>query len=117
MQKNRQQTINLIKQILENKKGENIEIFNLKDTDYFVDHVIIATAFVDKHALALLDSLKKELKQKGESFFHIDEENPNWIVADLGDIIVHIFTENQRKKFNLEEFLAKMAMQKNQDSN
>lgn len=116
MQENRQLVIENIIQILEDKKGENIEVFNLKNTDYFVDYVIITTAFVDKHSLALLDSLKKDLKQKDETFFHVDEENPEWIVADLGDIIVHIFTENQRKKFNLEEFLSKMAAQKNQES-
>ncbi|HJF82802.1 ribosome silencing factor [Helicobacter pullorum] len=116
MQNNRQEIIHFIQQLLEDKKGENIEIFDLKDTDYFVDYVMIATAFVDKHALALLDTLKKELKQKGESFFNIDDENPNWIVADLGDIIVHIFTENQRKKFNLEEFLSKIAMQQRLES-
>ena len=53
--------------------------------------------------------MKKDLKQKGESFLNIEEENPNWIVADLGDIIIHLFTENQRKKFNLEEFLSKIT--------
>ena len=116
MQNNRQEIIHFIQQLLEDKKGENIEIFDLKDTDYFEYYVMIATDCVDKHALALLDALKKELKQKGESFFNIDDENPDWIVADLGDIIVHIFTENQRKKFNLEEFLSKIAMQQRLES-
>lgn len=96
-----------ISQILEDKKAENIEIFDVKNTDYFVDFVVIATALIDKHALALLDELKKQLKPN-ETFYHVDEENPDWIVADLGDIIIHLFTENQRKKFNLEEFLDKI---------
>ncbi|QOQ97436.1 ribosome silencing factor [Helicobacter winghamensis] len=99
-------------QILEDKKAEDIEVFNLIGTDYFVDFVVITTALIDRHALALLDALKKPLKEKGESFYHIDDENPDWIVADLGDIIVHIFTENQRKKFNLEEFLQKLLKEK-----
>ncbi|MDE5603700.1 MAG: ribosome silencing factor [Helicobacter sp.] len=105
----REKVIEEICQIIEDKKGENIEVFNLKGSDYFVDFVVIATALIDKHALALLDSLKKYLKQKGEIFLNIEEENPNWIVADLGDIIIHLFTESQRKKFNLEEFLSKIA--------
>lgn len=96
-----------IKGILENKKAECIEVFDVKDTDYFVDYVIIATALVDKHGLSLLDELKTQLKPE-ENFYHVDEENPHWIVADLGDIIIHLFTENQRKKFNLEEFLRKI---------
>ncbi|AWI34897.1 ribosome silencing factor [Helicobacter apodemus] len=105
----REKVIEEICKIIEDKKGENIEVFNLKGSDYFVDFVVIATALIDKHALALLDFLKKDLKQKGESFLNIEEENPNWIVADLGDIIIHLFTENQRKKFNLEEFLSKIT--------
>ncbi|WP_104721400.1 ribosome silencing factor [Helicobacter mesocricetorum] len=108
MQDHRERVVSEICQIIEDKKGENIEVFNLKGSDYFVDFVVIATALIDKHALALLDSLKKELKQKGEIFLNIEEENPDWIVADLGDIIIHLFTENQRKKFNLEEFLSKI---------
>lgn len=112
MQENREKIIQNIVQILEDKKGENIEVFNLQGTDYFVDFVVIATALIDRHALALLDELKKQLKEKGEQFYHIDDENPDWIVADLGDVIVHLFTENQRKKFNLEEFLQKMQKEK-----
>lgn len=109
MQDYRERVVGEICQIIEDKKGEHIEVFNLKGSDYFVDFVVIATALIDRHALALLDSLKKGLKQKGESFLNIEEENPNWIVADLGDIIIHLFTENQRKKFNLEEFLSKIV--------
>lgn len=112
LQENRKALVQEICQILEDKKAENIEVFNLSETDYFVDCVVISTALIDRHALALLDTLKKQLKEKGESFYHIDDENPDWIVADLGDIIVHIFTENQRKKFNLEEFLQKILKQK-----
>lgn len=112
MQENRKALVQEICQILEDKKGEDIEVFDCNGTDYFVDFVVITTALIDRHALALLDALKKPLKEKGESFYHIDDENPNWIVADLGDIIVHIFTENQRKKFNLEEFLQKLLQEK-----
>lgn len=105
---NRLDIVEKIRILLDEKKAENIEIFDLNDTDYFVDYVILSTALVDKHALALLDYLKQELKPIGESFFNIDDDNADWIVVDLGDIIVHIFTENQRKKFNLEEFLSKI---------
>lgn len=111
MQENREALVQEICQILEDKKGEDIEVFNLNGTEYFVDFVVIVTALIDRHALALLDALKP-LKEKGESFYHIDDENPNWIVADLGDVIVHIFTENQRRKFNLEEFLQKLLKAK-----
>lgn len=105
----REDVLKKIEKVLDDKKGENIEIFNLKERDYIVDYVVIATALADKHALSLLDALKSELKPDGEQFLQVDDENPDWIVADLGDIMIHIFTENQRKKFNLEEFLQKIV--------
>lgn len=97
--------------ILDIKKAENIELFDVSDSDYLVNYVVIATALADKHASALLDTLKSELKPKGETFYAV-EESDNWIVADLGDIMVHLFTENHRKKFNLEEFLTSLKKQK-----
>lgn len=91
--------------LLEEKKGEEIEVFNTSEIDYIVERVIVVSAMVGKHSFALLDYLKTELKPKGEHFYATEEESEDWIITDLGDIMVHIFTPNHRKKFNLEEFL------------
>lgn len=106
-----QQRIETIISLLENKKAESVLSFDLRGSGYFVDAVVLATAFVDKHALALLDELKTQLKPLGEEFLSVDEGS-DWIVIDLGDILIHLFTENHRKKFNLEEFLAAFAKQR-----
>lgn len=95
----------VIYHLLDSKKGENIAIYDLSEKEYITDCVIITTALAGKHSFALLDFLKQELKPRGEVFFYTDEESEDWIIADLGEIIVHIFTDNTRKRFNLEEFL------------
>lgn len=97
--------LDFIIDLLDSKKADNIALFDLKDSGYITQYVIIATSLADKHSFALLDYLKSELKPKGETFYSVDEESGDWIIADLGDIMVHIFTENHRKKINLEEFL------------
>ena len=94
-----------IRYLLDSKKGENIAIYDLEDKDYIAQCVIITTALAGKHSFALLDFLRSELKPLGEVFYSTDEESEDWIIADLGEIMVHIFTENTRKRFNLEEFL------------
>lgn len=91
--------------LLDSKKAENIALFDLRQTPYITSFVVIATSLADKHSLALMDTLKTELKARGETFYSVDEESGDWLIADLGDIMIHIFTENHRKKFNLEEFL------------
>ncbi|PAF53868.1 ribosome silencing factor [Helicobacter sp. 13S00482-2] len=109
--KNLSKRTKIITELLDQKKAENIDIFDLEGKDYIVDCVIIATAMAGKHSYALLDMLKTELKSLGEVFYSTDEESEDWIIADLGDIMIHIFTENHRKKFNLEEFLTKIKKQ------
>lgn len=96
--------IQTILSLLEDKKGENIEVIDLRDRDYITDFVIIVTALAGKHSLALLDELKT-LKKQGEVFVATEEESQDWIIADLGDIMIHIFTPLHRQKFNLEEVL------------
>ena len=94
-----------IKEILDSKKATDIEAIDLRDSGYFVDFVVIATASIGKQALALLHYLREGLAPKGIKFYSVDDESEDWIVIDIGDVIVHIFTENQRRKYNLEEFL------------
>lgn len=105
--------LNFIIELLDSKKAENILLFDLKDSGYITQYAIIATSLADKHSFALLDYLKSELKSRGEVFYSTDEESGDWIIADLGDIMVHIFTENHRKKFNLEEFFKNYNNDKN----
>ncbi|WP_163499156.1 ribosome silencing factor [Helicobacter suis] len=91
--------------LLEDKKATDIVVFDLCEQNYITDYVIIATALVGKHALSLLDHLKTSLKPLGEKFYAIDAENEEWIILDLGDLIIHVFTEVYRKRFDLEGFL------------
>lgn len=97
--------IDFITHLLDSKKAEDIVSFDLRKNSYITQYVVIATSLATKHSLALLDTLKTELKARGETFYAVDEDSGDWVIVDLGDIMIHIFTDNHRKKFNLEEFL------------
>jgi ribosome-associated protein len=93
-----------IKNLLEEKKALDVMEYDLRDKDYFVDYVIVATTMADKHAQALLDYLKKTLKPMGETFLGVDESN-DWIAIDLGDILIHLMSEEYRAKYQMDKFL------------
>jgi ribosome-associated protein len=93
-----------IKKLLEEKKALDVMEYDLRDKDYFVDYVIVATTMADKHAHALLDYLKKTLKPMGETFLGVDESN-DWIAIDLGDILIHLMSEEYRAKYQMDKFL------------
>jgi len=96
--------VEAIVELLDSKKGEDIQTFDLSNKDYIADRVIIANSLGNKHTIALLEYLKEFLKAKGEKILRIDESE-DWAICDLGDIIIHIMTKEYREKYNLEEFL------------
>ncbi len=100
------QRIDKIIAFLDEKKAENIEAFDMREKDYFVDDVIIATTLGQKHGLSLADHLKKELKSEG--ILDI-EQSDEWTVVDLGDMLIHLMSPEYRAMYNIEEFLSQRA--------
>ena len=105
--------IERISAILDKNKAESIEVFDLTGKDYLVDQVVIATSLNSKHTEALLNYLKNELKPE-ETFLGTDVSD-EWVVADLGDILIHIMTPEYRTRYNMEEFLGEVAAQKSEE--
>jgi ribosome-associated protein len=105
--------IEKISSVLDTNKAENIEVFDLRGKDYFVDQVVIASSLNARHTEALLNYLKNELKP-AETFLSVDVSD-EWVVADLGDILIHIMTPEYRAKYNMEEFLGEVSSLREED--
>lgn len=97
-----QKRIASIVKILDEKKAEDIKVVDMSEEEYFVSFVIICTSLGQKHTLALIDELQTKLKN--EEFLHI-ESGEEWSVLDLADIMIHIFDENLRKIYQIENLL------------
>ncbi|HIQ27788.1 MAG TPA: ribosome silencing factor [Sulfurovum sp.] len=105
-----------IVKILDDKKAEEIEVFNLDDADYIAKRVVIANSLNGKHTIALFEHLKKDLKAQGDIFLASDVSD-DWVVADLGDILIHIMVPEYRQRYSLETFLSELVeSQKKKDS-
>ena len=97
-----------IVKILDDKKAEEIEVFNLEDADYIAKRVVIANSLNTKHTLALFDHLKRGLKEQDDEFLASDARD-EWAVADLGDILIHIMIPEYRQRYSLETFLNELV--------
>jgi len=104
-----EERIKRIVDILDSKKAEDIEVFDLTDKGYITNQVIIATALNNKHSIALLSNLKDELKPAGEEFVRTEEDG-DWTIVDLGDILIHLMTKEYREKYTLENFLENFSI-------
>ena len=104
-----EERIKRIVDILDSKKAEDIEVFDLTDKGYITNQVVIATALNTKHSLALLGNLKDELKPAGEEFVRTEEDG-DWTIIDLGDILIHLMTKEYREKYTIENFLENFSI-------
>lgn len=102
-----QDRIQKIVNTLDKNKAEAIEVFDLREKNYIVDYAIIASSLGQKHTTALLDHLKNELKP--QEYFNNVDESGDWVVVDLGDILIHIMTPEYRVKYDMESFLGELG--------
>lgn len=93
--------------LLDEKKAENIELIDLKGSEYFVDSVIIATMISTKQALALIDDIKLVAKKFNDKILY-EESSEDWSVLDLGDALVHLMSSSYREKYEIEKLLTEL---------
>ena len=103
-----EERVEIIVSILDDKKAEEIEVFNLEDADYIAKRVVIANSLNGKHTVALFEHLKKGLKEKGDAILASDVSD-DWVVADLGDVLIHIMIPEYRQRYSLEQFLSELV--------
>lgn len=90
---------------LEEKKASAIEVIYLGEKSSVTDYYVIATGTSDPHLRALRIELEKaihEVVPAGQVRIQ-NEPNSGWCVVDAFDVVVHIFSEEQRKNYALEE--------------
>ena len=91
---------------IQEKKGTNIVILNLRDVGNAVaDYFIICTGTSDTQIDAISDAIEKEvITEAKESPWHREGyENKEWILLDYVNVVVHIFKSEVRSYYGLEE--------------
>ncbi len=88
---------------LDSKKGEDILILDVSQNTSYADYFIIVTGNSDKQIGALSDEVSELLYQEGVKLLNLEGKNTGWILLDYGDIIVHIFSKEQRAHYGLEK--------------
>lgn len=96
---------NIIEGILEKKGQKIIDIDLAKVENSICDHFVICHANSNTQVNAIADSVEKKVKQNLNQKVNHREgmENAMWVLLDYNDIIVHIFQEEFRNYYRLEE--------------
>ncbi len=98
--------IELIKEAIDDKKGKDIIVIDVKGKVTYTDYIIICTGSSDVNIKAISDSVKKKLFENGMDTQGIKTEgydNATWILMDCQDAVVHIFNAEMRDYYKLEK--------------
>jgi ribosome-associated protein len=89
---------------LEDIKGRDIVVFNVERLSPFFDRVVIASGDSSRQVKALADHVADELGQLGVRTRGTEgEPGGEWVLVDLGDVVVHVMHPTVRRYYNLEE--------------
>ncbi|MDP2795558.1 MAG: ribosome silencing factor [Sulfurisoma sp.] len=89
---------------LEDIKGEDIEVLNTTKLTALFDRIVVVTGTSNRQTRALARNVQDKVKEAGGEVHGVEGEGSGeWVLVDLGDIIVHAMLPAVRSYYNLEE--------------
>ena len=89
---------------LEDVKGRDIVVFNVAKQSAYFERVVIASGDSNRQVNALASHVQEKLKALGAKVLGVEgRRNGEWVLVDLGDIVVHVMHPAVRSYYNLEE--------------
>ena len=94
----------IVVEALEDVKGKDILVFNTARLPSMFERVVIASGDSNRQVKALADRVQERVKDEGARVYGVEgESSGEWVLVDLGDVVVHIMHPTVRTFYNLEE--------------
>jgi ribosome-associated protein len=89
---------------LEDIKATDISVLDVSKLTSITSYMIIASASSTRQAKSLAHNVQEKLREQGVKITGVEGEHEGeWVLVDLGDIVVHIMLQNTRDYYNLEQ--------------
>jgi len=99
----------LVINALEDLKGRDIVTLPVANLTDIADFMVIASGTSNRHVKSLVDSVVEAAKQAGETARGLEGRETNeWVLVDLGDVVVHIMSNEAREFYDLERLWSQM---------
>lgn len=101
------QVVNLLQitqSVLDERKGQHITTLDVRDKTSFTDYMVVVTGTSDRHLKSMCDYVAAKAVENGFEPLGIEGDlGSDWILLDLGDVIVHAMTAPAREHYALEK--------------
>ncbi len=88
---------------LQDKKAVDILVLDVRDVVSYTDYMILCSGTSSTHVDALVSSVEDSLRGKEKPLYRSPSKDNSWWVLDFVDVVVHVFKEETRLFYNLEE--------------
>jgi ribosome-associated protein len=93
----------LVAEAASNKKAQDIVVLDLAGITLIADHFVICSANSTTQVQAIADEIEEKLEEQGVKLLRKEGfREARWVLLDFGACVVHIFTEDDRRFYNLE---------------
>lgn len=90
-------------QALDDKKAEDLVVLDVSRQSSITNYLVIATGTSEPHLRALRGELHRVVKETGTAVLGVDsEDGSGWTVVDAFDVMVHVLTPDNRRRYKLE---------------
>lgn len=94
----------LVEESLDSDKAMDISFIKLDERTALADYMVVASGTSSRHLVALAGNLKDRLAVLGYKNIRIEgAERADWVIVDVGDIIIHLFRPEVREFYNIEK--------------
>ena len=92
---------------LDSKKGQDIKVLKTEELTSLADYFVLCTATSNTQVKAMSDACEEAMEKEGERVHHIEgHRDGTWLLMDFSCVVVHVFTDEARKFYDLERLWA-----------
>lgn len=85
------------------KKAADIRLLDVRELTTLADYFVICQGSSDRQINAIIDGIRQELKEHGESIYHLEgTAESGWILMDYGSVLTHVFSADRRNYYQIE---------------
>lgn len=100
--------LDIVLHALDELKAKDVSSLDVKELTSIADNMVIASGTSARHVKALADNVAEQAKENGYRPIGVEGgEGADWVLVDLGDVIVHVMQQSTREYYDLERLWRK----------